>query len=54
MMPILVTDQAPVPPPLYHRAQGQRERWLLCSQEVEYATLPIPLLLRDKTWYVFA
>lgn len=28
MMPILVTDQAPVPPPSYHRAQGQRECWL--------------------------
>jgi hypothetical protein len=28
MMPILLTDQAPVPPPSYHRAQGQRERWL--------------------------
>jgi hypothetical protein len=28
MMPILVTDQAPVLPPSYHRAQGQRERWL--------------------------
>ncbi len=28
MMPSFCNDQAPIPPPSYHRTQGQSERWL--------------------------
>jgi len=46
MMPILVTDQAPVPPPSYHRAQGQRERWLHINALTLIETLQLLALCR--------
>jgi hypothetical protein len=46
MMPILVTDQAPVLPPSYHRAQGQRERWLHINALTLIETLHLLALCR--------
>ncbi|HEY6407619.1 MAG TPA: hypothetical protein VIY29_09140 [Ktedonobacteraceae bacterium] len=46
MIPILVTDQAPVPLPSYHRAQGQRERWLHINALTLIETLQLLALYR--------
>jgi len=47
MMPTVLTDQAPVPPPSYHRAQDQREHWLHINALKLIETLHLLALCRS-------